>query len=67
VLRDDVYGTSRLAVITPDHRAHWVVVTTGVRDSGLVEIVTPTLAPSTAVIVTGQVGLPEGTPVRTRP
>jgi RND family efflux transporter MFP subunit len=67
VLRDDVYGTSRLAVVTPDHRAHWVAVTTGVHDSGMVEIVTPVLTPSTAVIVTGQVGLPEGTPVRAQP
>lgn len=67
VLRDDVYGTSRLAVITPDHRAHWVAVTTGVHDGGLVEIVSPTMAPATAVIVTGQVGLPEGTPVRLQP
>jgi RND family efflux transporter MFP subunit len=67
VLRDDVYGTSRLAIITPDHRAHWVAVTTGVREGGLVEIVSPIMAPSTAVIVTGLVGLPEGTPVRAQP
>ena len=34
---------------------------------GLVEIVSPAMAPATAVIVTGQVGLPEGSPVRLQP
>jgi len=67
VLRDDVYGTSRIAVATADHHAHWVTVTTGVRDGGMVEIVTPSLTPGTTVIVAGQVGLPEGAPVRPQP
>jgi len=35
-------------------------VTTGPRAGGLVEIVTPGLASGTQVIVSGQVGLPEG-------
>ena len=60
VLRDDVYGTASIAVVTPENRAHWVVVTTGPRAGGLVEIVTPGLASGTQVIVSGQVGLPEG-------
>jgi RND family efflux transporter MFP subunit len=69
VLRDDVYGTTRIAVVGagPEPRAHWVPVTTGVRDNGLVEIVSPRLDPTTQVIVTGLVGLPEGAPVHVQP
>jgi RND family efflux transporter MFP subunit len=67
VLRDDVYGTTRIAVATADHHAHWVTVTTGARDGGMVEIVAPSLAAGTTVIVTGQVGIPEGAPVRVQP
>ena len=67
VLRDDVYGTSQIALVTPDHHAHWVKVTIGARDAGMVEIVTPLLAPGTAVILAGHVGLPEGAPVRPQP
>jgi RND family efflux transporter MFP subunit len=69
VLRDDVYGTTRIAVVGagPEPRAHWVPVTTGVRDNGLVEIVSPRLDPATRVIVSGLVGLPEGAPVHVQP
>ena len=67
VLRDDVYGTVRVALATSNHHAHWVAVTTGARDGGMVEIVAPALPPGTAVIVTGQVGLPEGAPVHPQP
>jgi len=69
LLQDDVYGTTQVAVVgpPPDRRAHWVRVTPGVRDAGLVEIVTPPLSPGTLVIVSGQVGLPEGAPVRVQP
>jgi len=67
VLRDDVYGTASIVVVTPENRAHWVVVTTGPRAGGLVEIVTPALASGTQVIVSGQVGLPEGALVNSRP
>lgn len=67
VLRDDIYGTSQIAVVTPDHRVHWVKITTGARDAGMVEIVTPPLPPATTVILAGHVGLPEGAPVRPQP
>jgi multidrug efflux pump subunit AcrA (membrane-fusion protein) len=66
VLRDDVYGTARVAFVTADRRTHWVTVTTGTVQDGMVEIVAPPLAPGATVIVAGQVGLPEGTPVRPR-
>ena len=69
LLQDDVYGTTQVAIVgpAPDRRAHWVRVTPGVRDAGLVEILAPSLPPGTIVIVSGQVGLPEGAPVRAQP
>jgi multidrug efflux pump subunit AcrA (membrane-fusion protein) len=69
LLRDDVYGTTQVAVVgpPPERLAHWVKVTLGARGEGLVEILSPTLPPGTAVIVSGQVGLPEGAPVRVQP
>jgi HlyD family secretion protein len=69
LLQDDVYGTTQVAIVgpAPDRRAHWVRVTPGARDAGLVEILAPSLPPGTIVIVSGQVGLPEGTPVRVQP
>jgi RND family efflux transporter MFP subunit len=67
VLRDDVYGTSRIAAVTTESRVHWLTVATGAREGGQVEIVTPSLAPGTTVVVSGQVGLPEGAPVRPQP
>lgn len=67
VLRDDIYGTTRVAVVGPDLRVRWVPVTTGTSESGLVQIVSPQLDAGTRVIVTGQVGLPDGAPVRILP
>jgi multidrug efflux pump subunit AcrA (membrane-fusion protein) len=69
VLRDDVYGTTLIAVLSAgsEPRAHWVSVATGIQANGLVEIVAPPLDPSTRVIVTGLVGLPEGAPVDVQP
>ncbi len=62
ILRDDVHGTSRIAVVENGH-AHWIDVATGLRSRGLVQITKPALAPGTAVVVSGQVGLPEGAAV----
>jgi len=62
VLRDDVHGTSRVATVENGH-ARWVEVATGIRSHGLVQIVKPPLAPGTPVVVSGQVGLPEGAAV----
>ena len=64
VLRDDISGISRVALVTSARKAHWVTVTTGATQSGGVEIKTPALAPGQRVIVSGQVGLPEGSKVR---
>ncbi len=64
VLRDDISGISRVALVTSAGKAHWVTVTTGATQGGGVEIKTPALAPGQRVIVSGQVGLPEGSRVR---
>ena len=63
VLRDDVTGISRVAVIDSTSRAHWVVVQTGTRDGDRVEITSPPLTPGQNVITEGQVGLPDSTRV----
>jgi RND family efflux transporter MFP subunit len=64
VLRDDISGISRVALVTPAGLTHWVNVTTGATQSGNVEIKYPALTPGQRVIVSGQVGLPEGSKVR---
>jgi multidrug efflux pump subunit AcrA (membrane-fusion protein) len=62
VLRDDVTGVSRVATVGAQGRAHWVEVKPGLVDAGKVEILGPDLGQA-RVIVSGQVGLPEGAPV----
>ena len=64
VLRDDVTGISRVAEVAPGDRARWVEVKPGLAEGGVVEILAPPLAVGQRVIVAGQVGLPEGAPVR---
>ncbi len=63
LLRDDVSGITRVGIIEPSSKLHWVVVETGLAENGLVEIVKPALAVGTRVVTKGQVGLPEGTPL----
>jgi RND family efflux transporter MFP subunit len=67
VLRDDVTGKERVALVAPDGKAHWEDVTTGLRSGGFVEIRAPPLAPGARAIVQGQIGLPEGAPVQVTP
>jgi len=67
VLRDDIYGTSRVALVAPDMRVRWATVTPGITQGQLVQIVSPGLAAGDQVIVSGQVGLPDGSPVRIVP
>ncbi|MEO6952667.1 MAG: efflux RND transporter periplasmic adaptor subunit [Polyangia bacterium] len=64
LLRDDISGVTRVATVGADGNAHWVEVTTGLQQDGVVEVVTPSLPDGTRVIVSGQVGLPDGAPVR---
>jgi len=62
VLRDDVTGTARVAVVRQNH-VHWIEVRPGVRQNGRTEVVSPSLSRDEPVIVSGLVGLPEGKPV----
>ena len=64
VMRDDISGISRVALVTPAGLTHWVNVTTGATQGGNVEIQLPALTVGQRVIVSGQVGLPEGSKVR---
>ena len=64
LLRDDVSGVSRVAVIAPDGAVHWVVVKPGASAHDLVEVEAPALEAGSRVVVSGQMGLPEGARVR---
>jgi RND family efflux transporter MFP subunit len=64
VLRDDISGISRVAIVTADGTAHWVTVTTGPMQDDRIEVISPRLTAGQRVIVTGQVGLPEGSRIR---
>lgn len=66
VLRDDVYGTTKVATVSGG-RAIWVQVRTGLQRGDTVQIVSPRLAIGSRVIVSGQVGLPDSTRVRIQP
>jgi len=65
-VRDDLAGTSRIALVDGG-RAHWIEVTVGLRGAAGTEITAPPLSPGQSVVVTGQVGLPEGAEVVARP
>ena len=66
LLRDDVTGRTRLAVVR-EGKAHWVAVTTGAHGAGVTEVLSPALSEAEPIIVAGQVGLPEGAAVQVRP
>ncbi|HEX5419267.1 MAG TPA: efflux RND transporter periplasmic adaptor subunit [Gammaproteobacteria bacterium] len=66
VLRDDVSGVTRVAVVEAG-KAHWLTVDTGLREGGRVEILRPAIEPGTRVVTDGQVGLPEGAEVAVQP
>ena len=64
VLRDDVSGVSRVAVLdSTGTTAHWVVVKTGIQQDGHLEITSPKLPVGQLVVVDGQVGLPDSSRV----
>lgn len=67
VLRDDVSGSTRIAIVGPDERLHWRDVVTGITRNGRVEIVSPELAAGQSVITSGHIGLADGAPVRSQP
>jgi len=59
VLRDDVSGVSRIAVISAD-KLHWIAVTPGLHQEGFTEISGAGVPAEGQVVVSGMVGLPEG-------
>jgi len=65
LLRDDVSGKTRVALVK-DGQAHWVDVVTGLHGDAGTEIVSPPLSASDSVVVSGQVGLPDGARVTIR-
>jgi RND family efflux transporter MFP subunit len=67
VITDDITGKARIAVVGASGKAHWIDVTTGLSDQDRVEIKEPVLPEGTRVIVSGQTGLPEDSPVTIEP
>lgn len=67
VLRDDITGSTRIATMTADGKAHWIDVRTGLSDGVVTEILGHALTVKQAVIVSGQSGLPEGAAVVVAP
>ncbi|MFI5316337.1 MAG: efflux RND transporter periplasmic adaptor subunit [Myxococcota bacterium] len=63
VLRDDITGASRVAVVD-QNTAHWIPVTPGATAGELLEVESVALQAGARVVVSGQVGLPEGARVR---
>ncbi len=66
LVRDDLTGKSRIALVENGH-ARWVDVTPGLRGPAGTEIAAPPLSAGQIVVVSGQVGLPDGAAVATRP
>ena len=60
LLRDDVSGTTRVAVVGSEGTAHWADVEAGPSDAGFTQISGGNLSAGSRVVVSGQVGLPEG-------
>lgn len=66
LIRNDVTGVTRIALVR-DGRAHWVDVQTGLRGPQGTEVTEPPLSAGQNVVVSGQVGLPEGALVAAHP
>jgi membrane fusion protein, multidrug efflux system len=66
ILRDDISGVSRVAVVESGV-AHWLDVQPGAQVGDRVEILQPAIAAGTSVIVQGQVGLPDNARVAVQP
>ncbi len=64
VLRDDITGISQIAIVASNGKAHWVTVSTGASQGTRLQITSPAMTAGDRVIVSGQVGLPEGSRVR---
>jgi hypothetical protein len=65
LVEDDLTGETRLVRVDTSGVAIWTSVTLGRADVGWHELLTPALAPGTAVVVAGQRGLPDSVTVVT--
>lgn len=66
ILRDDVTGVSRVAIVEQG-RVRWIIVTTGLKEKGRTEVTSGNLIEGQKAILEGQIGLPEGSPVVIQP
>lgn len=66
LIHDDVTGSTRIALVQ-DGRARWVDATVGLHGPQGTEITAPPLSEGQTVVVSGQVGLPDGAAVTVRP
>jgi multidrug efflux pump subunit AcrA (membrane-fusion protein) len=66
LIHDDVTGSTRIA-LAQDGRARWVDATVGLHGPQGTEITAPPLREGQIVVVSGQVGLPDGAAVTVRP
>jgi multidrug efflux pump subunit AcrA (membrane-fusion protein) len=66
ILRDDVSGKSRIALVQDGH-ARWRDAVTGIRGTSGTELLQPPLQAGDLVVVAGQVGLPDGAAVTASP
>lgn len=66
ILRDDVTGVSRVAIVERG-RVQWIVVTTGLRENGATEVTSGNLTEGRKVVVSGQIGLRDASPVVIEP
>jgi biotin carboxyl carrier protein len=66
LVEDDLTGQIRLARVDSAGVAVWTGVRLGIHEDGWRELLTPPLPPGTAVVVSGQRGLPDSTRVSPR-
>jgi RND family efflux transporter MFP subunit len=64
VIRDDVNGISRVALVDTTGHAHWVEVKPGLALGDRVELLSPPFGEGARVVTAGQVGLPDGARVQ---
>ena len=67
LVEDDLTGEIRVARVDSSGLAIWTAVRLGAAASGWHELLAPALAPGTALVISGQRGLPDSTRVTSRP
>ena len=67
LVQDDLTGKTSIVLVTSDDQARWTVVDLGIPSHGWHELLGPHLPLGTRVVVEGQNGLPDHTPVDVTP